>query len=355
MKFRSVVAVASVAALVLVGCGGDEPAGLSDADFADEVADICSDTERELDRIDEPEGLAEVDDAAADAIEVLTDTRRRLAEIDAPSGAADDFEELVENVDDQLAAVEDLQRAAADNDEPAAELAAEELSTLNQRRSDLGQALGIDDCVNDDDEPTDPPSTVADTELTLPATLPPQTAAPETAPPATESPATAPPETTPATTMPPATVPANGQLFTVVDLTTVFVAPDGFTLVDSEAAAKQPFIDIVASVPELNSGIEEMGVGVLLNDSGEAVATLVVGVAVGDAMPAQWKDIICTSGPLRTSANGFTGIVCQGEPGSDVYEFFTLTQDDLGLSVASLIEGVPADLIIDAFFEANSN
>ena len=140
----------------------------------------------------------------------------------------------------------------------------------------------------------------------------------------------------------------------MVDLTTVFVAPEGFTLVNSDPAAAQSFVDIVASIPELNGGISEMGVGVLLDDTGTAISTIVVGVASTDAMPAQWKDLLCgVDGTLRTSGSGYTGIVCPGAPGTGVSEIFTLTEGDLGLSVATLVAGIPADLVADAFFEAN--
>jgi hypothetical protein len=348
MKTRTLVAVATAAAFAVAACGSDGPSTLSDEDFVEQMGDICSDTERELDRIDEPQALGDLDETAGEAIEVLTDTRERLSDIEPPEDLAADFDDFLENVDDQLAALADLQQAGADEDGEAVDAASADLGQLSQRRSDLGEELGVDECVNDD-ESTDPTTPAADTTVpvdTAPLTLPP-TVAP-----------TVPPETVPAETVPaetaPATSPPSGQGFTMVDLTTIFVAPEGFTLVQSDPVAAQPFIDIVASVPELNTGIEEMGVGVLLDDEdGTAVATIVVGVAIGDAMPGQWKDILCVNGVLRTSASGFTGITCPGPPGSNVADIFTMTEGDLGLSVATLIADLPADLVVDAFFEAN--
>lgn len=351
MKIRSLVAAATVAAFAMAGCGGsDGPSTLSEDDFVDEMADICKDTERDLDRIDEPQSVSDLEDSAAEAVDILTETRERLSEIVPPEDLAADFEDFVDNVDDQIAAMEDLQKAGKDDDEDAANEAGEELGRLSEKRIDLGEDLGVDDCAIDEDadEPTvtEPPVTAPPdtTPLTLPVTVPPQTVPPATAPPATAPPLTAPPVTE---------APAVGQLFSVVDLSTIFVGPPGFTLVNSDPAAAQGFIDIVAGIPELNNGISEMGVGVLLDDTGDAVATIVVGVSIGDAMPGQWKDILCVNGILRTSANGFTGIVCDGEPGTNVAEIFTMTEGDIGLSVASLVEGVPADLVVDAFFEAN--
>lgn len=344
MKKRSLAAVAAAAVLGLAACGGgiDAPSTMSEDDFVDELGDICSDTERDLDRIDEPADLAGLEDAAAEAIEVLTETQERLAELVPPEDLANDFDDFVDNVDDQLKALADLEEAGRDGDEAAANEVSAELGELSQRRSDLGDDLGVDECVNDD-EPTD--TTVAATDA---ATTVPPTAAPLTLP------ATVPPQTAPPATAPPATAAPSGPAFQVVDLTTIFVAPEGFGLVNSDPAAAQTFVDIVASVPELNSGISEMGVGVLVDDTGSAIATIVVGVATSDAMPVQWKDLLCgADGVLRTSGSGYTGIACAGAPDTGVSEIFTLTEGDLGLSVATLIPGIPADLVADAFFEAN--
>jgi hypothetical protein len=348
MKIRSIAALAAAGVLGLAACGGgiDGPSSMSEDDFIEEVGDICSDTERDLDRIDEPATIADLEDAAAEAIEVLTDTRERLGEIVPPADLADDFADFIDNVDDQLDALADLEAAGKDEDEEAANEVSAELGELSQRRSDLADDLGVDECVNDEEPtdttpPTDPPS--ADPATTVPPTVTPLTL-----------PVTLPPQTVPPATAPPATVAPTGPLFDVVDLSTIFVAPEGFTLINSDPAAAQSFIDIVASVPELNNGISEMGVGVLVDDTGDAISTIVVGVASTDSMPAQWKDLLCgVEGTLRTSGSGYTGIVCPGAPGTGVSEIFTLTEGDLGLSVATLVAGVPADLVADAFFEAN--
>jgi hypothetical protein len=278
---------------------------------------------------------------------VLTKTRDRLSDVKAPDDLQADFTDFVANIDDQIDALDDLEAAGKSDDQADADKVFTTLTELNDERGQLGEDLDVDECTNNDQTTTtDPVATEAATTLpaaTVPLTLPP-----------TLPPATAPPVTTPVTTAAVETVPSNGQLFNVVDLTTIFAAPEGFTLVESDPAAAQAFIDIVAAVPQLNEGVLEMGVGVLLDETGAAIATIVVGIAIGDNMPAEWKDILCgTDGVLRTSANGYTGITCPGAPGTGVSDIFTLTTDDLGLSVASLVDGLTADLVADAFFEAN--
>lgn len=346
MKTRSLVAFTAVAALTVASCGGGSGT-LSEDDFVELMADICADAERGLDRLDAPADLAGLESFSQDASEVLTETSERLSKLKAPDDFAVDFDNFVANIDDQIDALDDLEAAGRNDNDAAAEAAFVLLGDLNVERSQLGEDLGVDECVNDDETTTsDPVATEAATTvpadtvpLTLPPTLPPQTAAPDT---------------TPVETVPIETIPSNGQLFTVVDLSTVFVAPEDFTLVNSEPAAAQAFIDIVASVPALNEGVLEMGVGVLLDATGTPVATIVAGIAIGDAMPGEWKDLLCgTVGTLRTSASGYIGITCPGAPDTGVSDIFTLTTEDLGLTVASLIEGLPADVVADAFFEAN--
>jgi hypothetical protein len=370
MGIRSLVAVATVAAFGLVSCGGDSgPSTLSEDEFVDQMADICQDTVRDLDRIDTPETLADLEDTAKDGIEVLTDTRERLGELVPPEDLADDFDDFVANVDDQIDALEDLGKAGADEDEGAVNDVSETMDELSTRRSELGDDLGVDECaeIEDDTDTTDPDTTDPDTtgpgstdgpdQTVADDTVPPVSGPPPSTPPLT-LPSTVPPQTTPVTvapaTVPPATLaPATGPQFDVVDLSTVFVAPDGFTLEPGDPTAQQDFVNALALVPVLNEGIQEMGVGVLVSEDGVVVATIVVGVAISDSMPGEWKDILCTNGTLRTSGDGYTGIQCPGAPGSGVYEIFTLTEGDLGLSIASLDDRVPADLVADAFFEAN--
>jgi hypothetical protein len=358
MKVRSLVVAASVATVSLTACGGGS--STSEDDFVTRLTDICDDTNDDMDAIDPGDGgFAGLEAGAGEAIELLTDTRERLEDLNPPDDLDGTLDDFIAVVDDQIDAFGDFQEAARDEDDAALQAASDELDQLTAEGREISADLGVPECVSPADDSTADTATADTVEApdaslptVVPATEAPATTTAETAP--LTLPPTVPPATEPPVTQPPATTPSGGQLFSVVDLTTIFVAPDGFSLVNSDPAASQSFIDIVASIPELNNGIQEMGVGVLIDsDDGTAVATIVVGVAIGDAMPAQWKDMLCANGALRTSQAGYLGVACSGEAGSNVYDIFTMTEGDTGLSVASVVEGLSADLVVDAFFEAN--
>lgn len=344
MRFRSVAGFAAVAVLAITACGGgDGGSTLSEDDFLDELADLCSDVQSDVDDIAEPESTADVEDFAKDVLELYTDAREQLGELGAPDDLADDYDDFLGVIDDQIAELEDLEDAGKDEDEDAINEILEKMGKLAEDQAEIADELGVDECGADaGDDPVD--TTPVDTGA--PTTAPPTTSAtPLTLPPTV--PATVPPGTTPATT--PST---GGQLFSVIDLTERFVPPSGFQLASN--TPDQPTIDLFVSIPALNTGMAEMGVATLVTADGTEVADIWIGIATGDAMPADWKTVDCgDSGELRTSAGGITGIVCYGAADSPTYEIFTATQGSVGISVYTLIPDVTGDLVADAFLEAN--
>jgi hypothetical protein len=354
MTIRRAVAGAIVSALVFTACGGsDGGSTLSQREFEDQLADICSRAQKKLDKIDPPADAGDVEQFAQDVAAVYTDTKERLADINPPEDAANDFSDFQDVIDDQIKAIGDLEDAGKDEDEAKINKALERITKRNEDQAQIADDLGVDECApTADEEPVDttPPATDAVTTTAAPAETT------TTAPPLTLPP-TLPPTLPSQTTLPVVTAPpvATGALFNVTSLVDIFNAPAGFSIVDSDPQSTQAFVDVVAAVPALNEGIAEMGVGVLIdNADGTAIATLVVGIAISDSMPAEWKDLLCgTSGVLQTSDQGFTGIQCPGTPGTGVSDIFTLTEGDIGVSIASVIQGIPAAAVADAFFTAN--
>ena len=347
MRIRTAMAAAAVTALMITACGGsDGGSTLSQSDFEDTLADACDRAQTKLEKIDEPQDAADVEEFAQDAAAVYTDLKERLADINPPDDAANDFSDFQDVIDD-------LEDAGKDEDESKINKALERITKRNEDQAQIADDLGVDECA----PPTaaEPVDTTPNTDATTTA-APVETTTATTAPPLTLPP-TLPPTVPSQTTLPVVTAPpvATGALFNVTSLVGIFDAPSGFSIVDSDAQSTQAFVDVVASVPALNEGIAEMGVGVLLDDAtGLAVATIVVGIAISDSMPADWKDLLCgTSGVLQTSDDGFTGVACPGTPGTGVSEIFTLTEGDIGVSIASVLEGIPAATVADAFFAAN--
>lgn len=352
MRTRSISALMAATALALAACGGGDDGGsaLSEDDLVDELTDICEDAQRDLQRLDDPTE-DNYDDVGADAAKVYEDVLEQLRALTPPEDLARDFGDFVDNIAEQLEQAEALADAG---DFGEAEDALNEIADLAADQSELAQDLDVEACdpFAGGDEPDDPATTttevIAAPTTTVAATLPPTTAPPLTLP------ATVPP-TAPPATAPPATAapqPA-GDLWTVVDLTTIFVAPNGFFLQATNPS--DGTLDLIRSLPDLNEQLLEFGVATLVDASDNTeIADIWVGVSRTDAMPADWKDLDCPDGgQLRTSANGLPGIVCFGAADSPTWEIFTATVGDVGISIYTLVPDVPGDLVADAFLAAN--
>ncbi len=340
MRTRSITSVVAVVSLLLAACGGDGGDALSEDDFLNSLTDLCSDVQRDLERLDPPADPADASTFADDALAVYNDAIAKLQDISAPDSLSKDYGDFLDNIEDQIKRFEDLSDAKGSDEVTNA---FDKLLALVDEQSQIARDLDAPDCdPNDGDDTT---TTVAETApATTPLTTPP-TAPPITLP-ITVAPVTT-PETVPATEQPAATK------FTVVDLTTIFIAPDGFYLVPTTPT--DATLELIASKPELNEKLLEIGVATLMDSSDNtAVADIWVGVSRTDSMPADWKTLDCPDGgDLRTSANGLPGIICFGAADSPVWEIFTATVNDVGISVYTLVSDVPGDLVADAFLAAN--
>lgn len=344
MRTRSLAALVAAVSLGVTACGSDGGGALSEDDFIDALTDICDDISRDLDRLDFPTD-EDFGDFGRQAAEILTGGVEQLQELAPPEDLARDYGNFVATIEDQVKAAEDLADA---RDADGVDAAFTDLEQLSGDQSRYAEDLRVDECNPDAD--ADTTDTTVEAAVATTATLPPTTAPPVTLPvtvaPVDTTPATTPPAPTEAP-QPPATN------FTVVDLTTLFVAPDGFYLVGSNP--DQATIDLISTSPELNEKLLEIGVaGLFESTSDRKIADVWLGISRTDAMPADWKDIDCpNSGELRTSAAGIIGIVCFGAADSPVWEIFTATDADIGISVYTLVPDVPSDLVADAFLLAN--
>jgi len=71
MRTRRITALAALAVIVLAACGSNAPKQLSDDDFLDTLSDICTTAQRSFDRIDPPQDLDDVEDAAKTSLKIL--------------------------------------------------------------------------------------------------------------------------------------------------------------------------------------------------------------------------------------------------------------------------------------------
>lgn len=344
MRTRSITSFVALAALALGACGGgEESKALSEDDFVDALSDVCDDAQQDLDRLEFPTD-GDFGDFADDARKVFERTVEDAKAIRPPDDLSKDYEDLVANWEDQLDLIDDLGKA--DGDEEAGKVL-DKLGKLSDEQSEIAQDLDVAEC--DPNDGADTATTVAET---TPATTPATTAAP-IALPTTVVPVV--PETTPATApaTAPVTEPPAGPRFEILDLTARFIAPDGFYL--EAGTPTQGTLDLIASMPELNEKLLSIGVATLKDSSDNSdVADIWLGISRTDSMPVDWKTLDCPDGgDLRESGDGILGIVCLGALDSPVWEIFTATDADVGISVYTLLPDVPGDLVADAFLAAN--
>ena len=342
---RQVAAATAAVVLALSACGGSSgPSALSEDDFLNTLADVCSGAQKDLERVDPPTDAADTERFADDVSEIYVDVQTELKTIVPPDDYSRDFGKLTDVIDTAIDTLGDLAKAGKNEDPGKIESLIADLVDLSEDQVGIADDLGVDECAPDGTATPSPATTIA-------ATLPPATVPETTVAPA---PLTLPPTLPPATAPPVATdPPTTGQLFSVMDLATVYFAPEGFSFVSK--TPDQATLDAV-SASDLNILMDRFGVATLVNDSGTEVADVWIGVALLDnpGMPASWKDLDCgLDGVLRQSEGGILGIVCPAAAASPFYEIFTATSGGIGISVYTRLPNIGGDLVADAVLEAN--
>ena len=354
----------AVAALLLGACGSDAPKAMDEDDFVDAMTELCDDAKAGAERADLPEGLDDFDgivDYADEGLDVLGEQLDAMRELIAPEDLAKDFEQYVQLVEDKLEQVEALKAAAEDEDEDAIADANDEMGSLLEDQADIADDLGIDACAGsrgndatDPSEPTDPTgTTLPTTETTLPVT---ETTLPTV---------TVPDVTVPDVTLPGTVAPSNpessdgepsGDGIRIAPLAGLYVAPAGYTLVDTPAEDIQPFVDVIESFPDLAASISEVGVAVFNDAAGTSVATVVIAITgSGDPMPESWITVLCdpATRSAATTPAGTAGYSCPGSAESGIVEVFTQTRVAYGYSIATFSGSVSALTLTDDFAAAN--
>ena len=148
-------ALAVVGVLAVAGCGGDDKP--SRDEFAAEAEKVCADLEKQSDRLSqsEPENVQDIVKFAQDARGTAEDAVQRIGDLEVPDGEdgekAQAWKDAVEReANDQLIpALEDLEKAAQDEDDQALAAAAQRLQGIETAESDrLARELGAEGCAN---------------------------------------------------------------------------------------------------------------------------------------------------------------------------------------------------------------
>lgn len=234
MNKRLVGSAVAVVAVALTSCGGGGGDALSTDAFSDELAGICRTVGRGIGDLDAAESLSDVRSNANDASGLYEVAINKLKKLKIPTSDeqfASDVRDLIASYEDQLDTLDDIARAARDNDQETVDSKISDLNGLASDSNDLADSLDISRCQLD--------PVFAATTTTTEA---PTTTVALTLPIVTEPPETIPPETLPPDTLPPA---SNKTIITSTDL----VPLGDYSFNDAPDSAMNGFITLLDLAP----------------------------------------------------------------------------------------------------------
>jgi hypothetical protein len=141
--------VTSTALTVGAGCGGDGGDRLSREELVSEADAICAEYEAELGALAEPKSLADFERLVQDAKPIVENGIESLQALNPPEDLEDEFEEWISRNEENVAAIEDLQEAVADRDEPRIQETVRQIDENEQEADELAAEIGLEDCASD--------------------------------------------------------------------------------------------------------------------------------------------------------------------------------------------------------------
>jgi hypothetical protein len=128
------------------GGGGDR---LTRAELATEANAICQEFEQKIEALGAPTSIDEIESFADRSAEIVRDGRDELADLNPPEDLEEDYDRLVESLDEAIEAIEGLGEAAADGDEAEVQRIADEADRKDEAADELASDLGLGDCAED--------------------------------------------------------------------------------------------------------------------------------------------------------------------------------------------------------------
>jgi hypothetical protein len=140
------IAVCGAAALA-AACGGDDR--LSREELVAQADAICAKHEERLDALEEPESIEDVEAFAAEARPIFEEGVEELKDLEPPEDVQEDYDRWIELSEENVAAIGNLEQAAADGDAGRVQEIVSESQAKEQEADRLAQGIGLRECAND--------------------------------------------------------------------------------------------------------------------------------------------------------------------------------------------------------------
>lgn len=134
----------------LAACGGDS-AQQAKAEFIAAADELCRQAEAEIEQVDDPGSEADLPDALGAARSIYAGLKSDLDDLDDPDEGAGEARDIIDSLDDLLAALDDAIEAAGDRDGEALEEAFDAAEAVAADVDPRARAFGFEECGVDDD------------------------------------------------------------------------------------------------------------------------------------------------------------------------------------------------------------
>lgn len=140
-------ALAPLLALVLVaGCGGGNGERLSHEEFVAQADAICERQVAKIKAVPQPESLEELDEYAEKVIPLAKEEVEQLHELEPPQADEEKVEQMLDDVEATVSAVERIGEAAKAGDQAQLQAAIAEGQAADARAERTSRELGLKVC-----------------------------------------------------------------------------------------------------------------------------------------------------------------------------------------------------------------
>lgn len=157
MRIKPALLVIAALALILTGCGssgssdgGEKPEPLTKAELVSQGDTLCKKLEKEAEAMDKAESPQEIADALDKILVHYQATLDELKKLTPPEDLAATYQTWLDGNATMMDIFKELQTAAAENDDKAAEELSPKMEAQIKKLDQLSKEIGFQECTRQD-------------------------------------------------------------------------------------------------------------------------------------------------------------------------------------------------------------
>jgi len=138
------------AAMLAAGCGGGGGGDrLSREELITQADAICAKYEEQLNALETPQSLEDIERLAEEGKPIVENGVNELKALEPPADLEEQWDELMEQNDANVALIDELSEAAASGDQARVQEVAAEAQRQDEETDRLAREIGLEECSND--------------------------------------------------------------------------------------------------------------------------------------------------------------------------------------------------------------